>query len=188
MRRATLLADLAVSRSHMNKHSRFARPLRTALALVVFALAAATLPAAEQLRGRATRVFDGDSLLLRLERGGVIEVRLGEIDAPEKDQPHADEARSALRQLVLDRDLDLEVIDEDKYGRKVARVRLVSNRMNVNAELVSRGHAWVYRYHLRDRSLLDLEQAARDARRGLWALPEAERMAPWKWRRAYPRS
>lgn len=114
-------------------------------------------------------------------------MRLGEIDAPEKDQPHADEARSALRQLVLDRDLDLEVIDEDKYGRKVARVRLVSSRMSVNAELVSQGHAWVYRYHLRDRSLLDLEQEARDARRGLWALPEAERTPPWKWRRSHPR-
>lgn len=171
----------------MSIHPRFAGRLRTALALIFFAIATVTLPAAEEVRGRVTRVFDGDSFLLRLERGGVIEVRLGEIDAPEKDQPHADEARSALRELVFDRDLELEVIDQDKYGRKVARVRLASNQMNVNAELVSRGHAWVYRYHLRDRTLLDLEQAARNAKRGLWALPEAERMPPWKWRRAHPR-
>jgi endonuclease YncB( thermonuclease family) len=172
----------------MTNHTRVARSLRSALALVAFGVLAANLCATEQLRGRVTRVFDGDSCLVRLERGGVIEVRLAEIDAPEKDQPYADEARSALRELVLDRDLDLEVIDEDKYERKVARVRLVSNRMNVNAELVNRGHAWVYRYHLRDRSLLDLEQAARSAKRGLWALPDDERMPPWKWRRAHPRT
>lgn len=172
----------------MTHRPRLARLLRTGLTLFVLAITAANLHAAEPLRGRATRVFDGDSFLLRLEGGGVIEVRLGEIDAPEKDQPHADDARSALRDLVLDRDIDLEVIDEDKYGRKVARVRVVANRMNVNAELVSRGHAWVYRYHLRDRSLLDLEQRARDAKRGLWALPEAQRTPPWQWRRSHPPS
>lgn len=171
----------------MNIHSQFAAPLRAALAFLVLALAAGSLLAAEELRGRVTRVFDGDSFLLRLERGGVIEVRLGEIDAPEKDQPHADQARSALRDLILDRELRIEVIDQDKYGRQVARARLVANDMNVNAELVSRGHAWVYRYHLRDRALLDLERAARDAKRGLWALPESERTPPWKWRRSHPR-
>ena len=46
---------------------------------------------------------------------------------------------------------------------------------DVNAEMVRQGAAWVYRQYDRDPSLLRLEQEARDARRGLWALPEAER-------------
>src|SRR3954453_8529377 len=56
--------------------------------------------------------------------------------------------------------------------------------MDVNAELVRQGAAWVYRKYSRDPLLLLLEQEARSARRGLWALPETERLPPWEWRAA----
>ena len=115
-----------------------------------------------------------------------MEVRLGEIDAPEKDQPHADAARAALRELILDRELELRVLEKDRYGRTVARAYVQSRRLDVNALLVSQGHAWVYRRHLRDAALLDLERAAREAQRGLWALPETQRAPPWTWRKAHP--
>ncbi|MBO1081646.1 thermonuclease family protein [Roseomonas sp. 573] len=52
-----------------------------------------------------------------------------------------------------------------------------------HAELVRGGHAWVYRQYMTDRSLLPLEAEARAARRGLWSLPERERIPPWAWRR-----
>jgi len=162
------------------------RCLAFALTLILSWQTLAGAAASEELHGRVTRVFDGDSFLLRLAGGAIVEVRLAEIDAPERDQPHAEEARSALRGLILDRDLRLRVIDHDRYGRTVARAYL--DELDVNADLVGRGHAWVYRRHLRDRSLLDLERAARDAKRGLWALPEAQRTPPWQWRRAHPRS
>ncbi len=42
----------------------------------------------------------------------------------------------------------------------------------------------VYRQYLKDRSLLDLEAQAKAQKRGLWALPEAERIPPWEWRHA----
>jgi endonuclease YncB( thermonuclease family) len=50
--------------------------------------------------------------------------------------------------------------------------------------MVRRGAAWVFRRYSRDPSLLRLEGEARAARRGLWALPEAERAPPWEWRAA----
>ena len=55
--------------------------------------------------------------------------------------------------------------------------------IDVNAEKVRQGAAWVYRQYNHDPSLVRLEQEARDARRGLWALPEVERTPPWEWRR-----
>lgn len=70
--------------------------------------------------------------------------------------------------------------DTDKYGRTVGRVYVGS--LDVNAELVKRGAAWVYRQYSSDPSLITLEQQAKAARRGLWALPEAQRRAPWDWR------
>nr|WP_322100032.1 excalibur calcium-binding domain-containing protein [Geminicoccus roseus] len=46
------------------------------------------------------------------------------------------------------------------------------------------GAAWVYRQYARDPSLLVLEAEARQAGRGLWALPEAQITPPWEWRQA----
>jgi hypothetical protein len=48
--------------------------------------------------------------------------------------------------------------------------------------MIRQGQAWVYRQYLRDRSLLALEEEAKQARHGLWALPEAEQVPPWQWR------
>ena len=142
---------------------------------------------ADELIGIATKVFDGDSFIVRVIEGPEIEVRLGEIDAPEQDQPYADIARAALRGMILDRKLRIVVFDTDQYHRKVARVYRVEDGVDINAELVRRGHVWVYRRRVKDRSLYDLERAARDQQLGLWALPEADREPPWRWRRAHPR-
>jgi len=52
----------------------------------------------------------------------------------------------------------------------------------VSADLVRRGSAWVYRRYTDDPGLLALERDARAQQRGLWALPESERIPPWTWR------
>ncbi len=143
--------------------------------------------AGEELIGTATHVFDGDSFIVRLADGTDIEVRLGGIDAPEKEQPHADAARAALRDMILDQRVRIVVLDTDQYDRTVARVYRIADGIDINAELVSCGHAWVYRRRARDKSLYELERAARERRLGLWALPEAARTPPWRWRRAHPR-
>lgn len=72
--------------------------------------------------------------------------------------------------------------DTDRYGRTVARV--IVGGQDVNREMVLEGAAWVYRAYNRDKSLLAVEADARVQKRGLWALPEAERVAPWDWRKA----
>ena len=72
------------------------------------------------------------------------------------------------------------VQDTDRYGRTVSRVYV--GDMDVNAELVRQGAAWVYRQYAKDQSLYTLENEAKAAKRGLWALPEAEQMPPWEWR------
>ena len=72
------------------------------------------------------------------------------------------------------------VQDTDKYGRTVGRVYVGAT--DVNAEMIRQGAAWAYRQYLKDQSLLRLEPEAKAAKRGLWALPEAQRMPPWEWR------
>jgi endonuclease YncB( thermonuclease family) len=160
--------------------------MRAVRILLLAALVLARPVAAEEISGTVIKVFDGDSFIFAPVRGERIEVRLAGIDAPEKNQPYADSARAALRSMVRDQKLRLEVLDVDRYGRKVARAFRVSDRMDINAELVRRGHAWVYRRHAYDASLYDLERDARDNKLGLWALPESEREPPWRWRREHP--
>jgi endonuclease YncB( thermonuclease family) len=142
--------------------------------------------AREELVATATHVFDGDSFVARLADGAKIEVRLAGIDAPEKGQPYADKARGALRGLILGEELRIAVSDTDKYHRKVAQVYRAADGMHINAELVRRGCAWVYRRVPPDHPFRELERAARDGGLGLWALPEVEREPPWRWRQEHP--
>jgi len=110
-----------------------------------------------------------------------IKVRLAEIDTPERGQPWATRAKQAFSDKVFREHIEVRVVDTDRYGRTVGRVWLGDR--NINRELVREGHAWVYRKYLRDQTLLDDEAHARDNEKGLWSLPEAQRVPPWDWRK-----
>jgi len=71
---------------------------------------------------------------------------------------------------------DWTVVGADRYGRTVGRVYV--GNVDVNAEMIRQGAAWVYRQYLKDQSLLALEQQAKAAKRGLWGLPETDRCPP----------
>ncbi len=143
-----------------------------------------SLPAsAAAVSGRVIRVSDGDTLTLRTATREIVEVRLAEIDAPERGQPWGDEAKEALAEMTFGEVVRAEVQTTDSNGRKVARVYL-ANR-DINRELVEDGHAWVYPRYLRDETLLEDEGSAREEGLGLWGLSEARRVPPWEWRRQY---
>lgn len=130
--------------------------------------------------GTVVHVDDGDSFRVAMH-GEEVRVRIAEIDAPEAGQPYGDRAREVLAGLIGGRVIRIDEVDQDRYGRVVARVE--ANGFDVGAEMVRRGAARVYRSYATSASLYALENEARAARRGLWALPEAEREAPWSWRR-----
>lgn len=159
-------------------------PFAAALLLLLPWLAVLTAPAAAPaagLAGKVVAVADGDTLTLLTPAREQVKVRLAEIDTPEAGQPYGAKAKQHLAELAFAREARVEVTDTDRYGRTVGRVRV--GAVDVNAEMVRRGAAWVYREYSRDRSLLGVEAEARAARRGLWALPEGERVPPWEWRR-----
>lgn len=153
-----------------------------ALLAFVLLLASPCHALAEELRGRVVGIADGDTLTLLTESRRQVRVRLAGIDTPERRQPYGSRARQVLSDLAFGRHARVEVEEEDRYGRTVGRVRV--GAMDVNAEMVRRGAAWVYRRYSRDPALPRLEAEARAVRRGLWALPEAQRAPPWEWRAA----
>lgn len=131
------------------------------------------------LPGRVTRVIDGDTLDVLLSSGRV-RVRLQGVDAPERDQPGGHESAQWLRQRVMNRDVLLEPVTQDRYDRMVAIVHL--DDANVNRELLRAGQAWAFRRYLRaaDRIFCDIESTARRQRLGLWGDDPAR--APWEFR------
>jgi endonuclease YncB( thermonuclease family) len=123
-------------------------------------------------------VVDGDTLVVSRDQPLEVRIRLFGIDSPEGDQPYGDRARAELAELVKGREVRVEPVDRDDWGRTVARVSV--GELDVNAELVRAGAAWVFLRYTHDPKLIALESEARAAHRGLWAL--AEPVPPWDWR------
>jgi len=118
------------------------------LLCAVLVLCTGPLPAAEYL-GKVVGIADGDTLTLLVPDGASykqVKVRLGEIDTPESKQPYGERAKQALSDLAYNQQARVVVQDTDKYGRTVGRVYVGS--LDVNAELVKQGAAWVYRQYL----------------------------------------
>jgi len=148
-------------------------------------LACAALAACAQdspvLVGTVIKIVDGDTIDVQLDTGP-IRVRLHGVDTPERGQPWGKESTGALTGLVAGKEVAIEPFEQDRYDRMIGIVYW--GELNVNLELVKRGHAWAYRKYMRkaDTELCIHEAAARTAKRGLWAAKERP-IAPWEWRR-----
>jgi len=135
---------------------------------------------ADEFSGRVVGVHDGDTLTLLTADQQHVKIRLAGIDAPEQDQPFGQKAKQALSALVFNQTVRVVVQAQDDYGRMVGTVYVGAR--NVNAALVEQGTVWVYRRYNRDPALPGLEAQAQAVERGLWALPESQRIPPWEWR------
>lgn len=144
----------------MNRFCRFA-----AAAL----LAASSLCVhAGNFTGTVTHVTDGDSLWVRPAAGGPArEVRVQGIDAPEICQAWGHQSRDALAAQVLHRQVRVAGRGRDTYRRTLAQVSF--GGQDVGAWMVSRGHAWSYRFHRDTGPYSQQELQARSARLGLWS-------------------
>lgn len=158
--------------------------MKRPILLVFLALiASASVADDTDFSGVVTKVFDGDSFLVRPSGKKDVDVRLQDIDAPEKDQPYADTSRAQLKRLIEGRNVFVDVIEVDKYGRKIAKVYREPDRLEIARTLVHDGHVWVNRRYAKDRSLIELEDSARASHTGLWSLSPNELMPPWEFRR-----
>ena len=123
--------------------------------LLLFTLSAQT----ETLEGKVVKIADGDTLTLLTSSNEQVKIRLAGIDTPEKKQPFGNKAKQALANLAFQKQALIEVEVKDRYGRTVGVVFV--DGLNVNAELVKQGMAWVYRKYTNDKALYELESRLR---------------------------
>ena len=155
--------------------------MRTALARVPVILAMwvlATSLSAATLTGRVVKIADGDTLTILIGEKQE-KIRLSDIDTPERKQPYGARAKQALADLTFGKLITVLTTKRDRYGRIIGHITV--DGVDVNAELVRLGYAWVYRRYSDDPELLRLEGIARTQRLGLWA--DENPIPPWEWRR-----
>lgn len=152
-----------------------------ALALLFgFACQAATLV------GRVVGVADGDTVTVLDADKVQHKIRLAGIDAPEKSQPFGNRSKVSLSDLVFSKDVTVEVVKKDRYGREVGKIFV--GRLDANLEQVRRGFAWHYKAYQREQSLDDreaydqAEMEARTSKRGLWL--DVDPVPPWEFRKS----
>jgi len=147
---------------------------------MLLVLACSSPSTAETVEGLVVGIADGDTFTLLTPDQRQIKIRIAEIDAPERGQPYSSRSREQLADLIFQKDLTVRVQVVDRYNRVVGRP--VIGDMDVTVEMIRSGAAWVYRSYSDDVQLYELERKARDERRGLWDLPESDRLSPWNWR------
>lgn len=138
---------------------------------------------AEELSGRVVGVLDGDTIDVLRSDNTSVRIRFNGIDAPEKDQPYGQKSKAHLSGLVFNQTVRVEYSSTDRYGRILGDVFVGETKtaLWVNKEMIDAGLAWHYKQYNSDDRLALAEDAARQAKRGLWAGPGP--IAPWEWRR-----
>lgn len=141
-----------------------------------------SLSLAEEFNARVIAVLDGDTIMV-LRADKKIKIRLANIDAPEKAQAFGMESRQALVERVLKKQIHVNSLAVDSYGRLVAELSVAGR--SVNEEQVRSGMAWEYSHFHGNKHYLALQSEAQRAHRGLWARA-GNPMAPEQWRKQHP--
>jgi len=148
------------------------------------------------LWGTVRTVRDATSLVVVTPELTRYDVRLLGVEPPEpprpgrsgvqptEGQPFGPEAATYLRDLVVDKQVQLDTYGKDHLGRTLAVVWL--GDLSVNLILVKEGLAWVSPNVPVTKVRVALEVAERQAqvgKYGLWALPNPE--PPWEFRKRH---
>lgn len=161
------------------------RPVRWVLyalcaAVAYLSLAATQELSAQQINSTVTQVINAKSF--SLQTGDT--VRLASLQAPNVQEttgkkrpgePMGEQAREALQSLVQGKEVRLELGDEprDRHGRLVAQAYLADGQW-IQGALLEAGMVMVYPFSDSGAQLddmLQLEQQARSAKKGIWAHP-----------------
>ncbi len=136
--------------------------------------------APQQATKGAVRVIDGDTLQI-----GETRVRLFGIDAPELgqvciavevEQDCGAQSKNYLKQLILGREINCELISKDRWGRDISRCAV--GDLDIGYQMVEQGWAIAYREYADE--YVPAENLARSTKRGIWATRFQE---PSEWRR-----
>jgi micrococcal nuclease len=151
----------------------------TKITLILATMLAFTTASAQAQLYRVIGISDGDTIKVLSADKQQIKCRLFGIDAPESRQSFGQASKNSLSDMVFGKDVKVEILDQDQYGRSVCRIIL--NGVDVNKVQLQRGFAWFYARYSDDVSYAAAERTARQQKLGLWSEPN--QTPPWFFRR-----
>jgi len=130
------------------------------------------------IEGRVVGITDGDTITVLDANNKQHKIRLEGIDSPENSQPYGDQARRALGKLVFQKNVRIDWMERDKYGRILGHV--YADDHWVNLEMVEGGWAWHFIKYNSMEALAEAQKKALYIGQGLWAGKSP--MPPWDYR------
>lgn len=152
-----------------------------------------------EIKGKVSKVIDGDTLILIdddiqyikrdrvvIKQQGKYKIRLANIDAPEKSQRFGKQSKQYLSKLIGESRIVVRFHQIDIYGRIVGVVYLVNSigivsYESVNECMVRDGYAWWYKGYSKRIQYGQLEEEARKKKLGIWREERNEK--PWEYRK-----
>jgi micrococcal nuclease len=125
---------------------------------------------AQTLTGKVIGVKDGDTVVVIDATNNQTTLRLAEVDCPEKAQAFGNKAKQFTSDQVYLKQIKYKVTTTDRYGRSIAEVYYDNNKY-LSAEIIKHGFGWQYKQYSTSKLLANLEQKARQNKRGLWIEP-----------------
>lgn len=150
---------------------------------LLLALLSSPLAVAGTITGRVVAIVNGDTIKVQDERHVQHTVRLAGLDAPEKYQKFAQRSDDALRELVFQKAVTVEV-GRPGGSPRVGQVLLQGR--DVSLELLAGGFGWYDPSRAQDlsapqrKAYADAAAEARTRRAGLWR--DAKPIPPWEYR------
>lgn len=125
-------------------------------------------------------ISDGDTIKV-LKDGKEVKIRLAGIDCPERGQPYATVAKTFTSEKCFGKEVKLNITQKsDRYGRVIADV-ILPDGSSLSNELVKAGLAWHYTHFSKSKVLEDLQNEAKENKRGVWS--EKDPIPPWEYRK-----
>lgn len=125
---------------------------------------------AQTLTGKIIGIKDGDTVVVLDAANNQTTLRLAEVDCPEKAQAFGTKAKQFTSDQVYFKEIKYKVTTRDRYGRSIAEVYYDNNKY-LSAEIIKNGFGWQYKQYSTSKLLANLEQEARQNKRGLWIDP-----------------
>lgn len=146
---------------------------------IFLSLLAFSALSAETLTVKSLWIHDGDTFKAATSNKAVIDCRIWGIDAPELNQPWGKVSKSALIELIHQKNIRI-VKHSESYSRSVVTVECSGK--DIALELLKMGLAWHSDLHAPNmREYAKAAEEAKKEKRGLWS--DKAPVAPWIWRK-----
>jgi endonuclease YncB( thermonuclease family) len=126
-------------------------------------------------------VIDGDTIDV-LKQNQITRVRLAEIDAPEKNQAFGQQSKQCLSDLVMGKQVYLKDPTLERIRGKRTIATIIEGNSNINQIMVEKGMAWQYTAYSKSKKLKELQQEAKEKKKGLWF--DKNPIPPWEYRKS----